>query len=162
MIVPFNDIPKWCKLWIFPSSRKFYPQEISELQESIEKFLNEWTLNGTPIINSYQVKYDRFIIIAVDNSEISLSVESIDTLTNFIIELQKKYDLMLLDKINVCYKQGEFVQYKDLKEFKKLIKARGVSQKTIVFDNMISTVEELEFDWEINIMDSFLGRLLQK
>ena len=107
---------------------------------------------------------DQYIDLLNKDANINnvLELESIDTLTNFIIELQKKYDLMLLDKINVCYKQGEFVQYKDLKEFKKLIKARGVSQKTIVFDNMISTVEELEFDWEINIMDSFLGRLLQK
>ena len=38
MIVDFKEIPKWCKLWIFPSSRKFYPQEIEGLKERIEEF----------------------------------------------------------------------------------------------------------------------------
>lgn len=79
----------------------------------------------------------------------------------FILELEKKLDVILLDKINVCYKQGEFVQYKDLIEFKKLMKNKSVSEKTIVFDNMITTKEELENDWEINITDSWLGRFLK-
>ena len=78
------------------------------------------------------------------------------------MELEKDLDVVLFDKINVCYKQGEFVQYKDLKEFKKMMKNKGVSKKTIVFDNMITTKAELENDWEINIMDSWLGRFLQE
>jgi hypothetical protein len=160
MIVDFNKIPNWCKLWIFPSSRKFYPQEIEGLKEQIEDFLTNWTNEGQSLASSYQLKYDRFIIITVDNSEISLTLKAHDSLTTFILELEKLYDIVLLDKINVCYKQGEFVQYKDLKEFKKMMKSKGVSKKTIVFDNMITTKAELESDWEINIMDSWLGRLL--
>ena len=160
MIVDFKKIPNWCKLWVFPSSRKFYPQEIEGLKQRIEEFLTNWTNEGQSLECSYQFKYDRFIIISVDNSEISLSLKAHDTLTAFILELEKLYDIVLLDKINVCYKQGEFVQYKDLKEFKKMMKNKGVSKKTIVFDNMIITKAELENDWEINIMDSWLGRLL--
>ncbi len=160
MIVDFNKIPNWCKLWVFPSSRKFYPQEIDGLKERIEAFLTNWKNEEQSLISSYQLKYDRFIIISVNNSEISLSLKAHDTLTAFILELEKNYDIILLDKINVCYKQGEFVQYKDLKEFKKMMKNKGVSKKTIVFDNMITTKKELKNDWEINIMDSWLGRFL--
>jgi len=161
MIVDFKKIPNWCKLWVFPSSRKFYPQEIEGLKERIEEFLNSWTNEGQSLECSYKLKYDRFIIISVDNSEISLSLKAHDTLTAFILELEKLYDVVLLDKINVCYKQGEFVQYKDIKEFKKMMKNKGVSKKTTVFDNMITSKAELKNDWEINIMDSWLGRLLK-
>ena len=160
MIVGFSTIPEEAKIWVFPSSRKFYPQEIEGLKQRIEEFLTNWTNEGQSLECSYQFKYDRFIIISVNNSEISLSLKAYDTLTAFILELEKLYDIVLLDKINVCYKQGEFVQYKDLKEFKKMMKSKGVSKKTIVFDNMIITKAELENDWEINIMDSWLGRLL--
>ena len=162
MIIDFNKIPKWCKLWVFPSSRKFYPQEIEELNKSIEVFLNNWTNNGQSINCSYKLVYNRFIIVTADNSEITLTLEAHDKLTAFILELETKYEIVLLDKINVCYKQGEFVQYKDLKEFKKMIKNKGVSPKTIVFNNLITSVEEYEKDWEINIMDSWLGRMLKK
>lgn len=161
MIVDFDKIPKWGKLWVFPSNRKFYPQEIDEIKKTLEDFLTDWENEGEPIKCSYQLKYDRFIIISADDSDISLSLKAHDSLTALILELESKLEIILLDKINVCYKQGEFVQYKDLKEFKQLIKNRGVSKKTIVFDNMIVTKEELEKDWEINIMDSWLGRNLK-
>lgn len=161
MIVDGNQIPKWCKLWVFPSSRKFYPQEISELKESVEEFLNKWNNNGQSLSCAYKLVYDRFIIITVDDSEIILSLKAHDELAAFIQELEKRFEVILLDKINVCYKQGDFVQYKDLIEFKKMMKSKGVSQKTVVFNNMITTKEELESGWEINIMDSWLGHFMK-
>lgn len=161
MIVDFDSIPNWCKLWVFPSSRKFYPQEIEGLKDSIEDFLTNWSNEEQDLDCSYTLKYDRFIIITVNDSDVSLSLKAHDSLTAFILSLETKYDIVLLDKINVCYKQGEFVQYKDLIEFKKMIKTGGVSKKTTVFDNMITTKEALENDWEINIKESWLGRLLK-
>ena len=49
----------------------------------------------------------------------------------FILSLEAKYEILLLDKINVCYKQGEFVQYKDLKEFKKMMKNKATTMTTV-------------------------------
>jgi len=161
MIVDFDKIPDWCKLWVFPASRKFYPQEISELKESVETFLKDWNSETEALKSAYQIKYDRFIIITVDDSEIKLPIETHNALSDFIQSLEKKYNLVLMDKINVCYKQGEFVQYKDLIAFKKMIKSKGVSPKTIVFNNIISTKEELATQWEINIMDSYLGHFFK-
>ena len=160
-MVEFEEISENAKLWVFPSSRKFYPQEIEGLKNAIEKFLKNWKNGQETLKVSYELRYNRFILIAVDNSEITLSLESHDALISLIQQLEDNYQVLLLDKINVCYKQGEFVQYKDLKEFKKLIKSRGVSSKTIVFDNMIGLKKDLEFDWEINIMDSWLGRFIK-
>jgi hypothetical protein len=158
MIVTFDQIPDWGKLWIFPSSRKFYPQEISELKQCLEEFLNNWNSETVEIKSAYQIKYNRFIIISIDDSKNPLSLEAHNALSEFIQNLEKKYKLVLLDKINVCYKQGEFVQYKDLIAFKKMIKNKGVSQKTTIFNNLITDKASLEKDWEINIMDSYLRR----
>ena len=161
MKVDFNKIPKQGKIWVFPSSRKFYPQEIAGLKERIEDFLTDWDNQDISLNSAYLLKYDRFIIIGADDTSQSLSLQTHDLLITFIQELEKIFDVILMDKINVCYKQGEFVQYKDLKEFKKMMKAKGVSQKTTVFNNMIILKEELDYDWEINIMDSWLGRFLK-
>ncbi|WP_456422605.1 ABC transporter ATPase [Lutibacter sp.] len=161
MIVTFKEISQNSKLWIFPSSRKFYPEELPEIKNSIEVFLTSWLHNSIPLKCAYQLKYGRFIIITVDDTENNLSLEAHNLLIEFIQELEKSLKVILLDKINVCYKQGEFVQYKDLKDFKKMIKSKGVSQKTIVFNNLITTKGELKQNWEINIMDSWLGHFLK-
>ncbi len=161
MIVDFNKIPEQGKVWIFPSSRKFYPQEIDGLQQRISTFLNTWEDQNNSLTCAYTLKFDRFIIFAIDSSEINLSLKAHEDLTTFIQELENRYKIMLLDRMNVCYKQGDFVQYKDLKAFKKLIKDKAVSKKTVVFNNMINVKEELNYDWEINIMDSWLGRFVK-
>lgn len=161
MIVDYKQIPDAGKLWVFPSSRKFYPQEIAELKERIEFFLTEWDNQENVIKCSYSLKFDRFIIITADDSDNNLSIEAHNLLTIFIQELEKIYTIILMDKMNVCYKQGEFVQYKDLIAFKKMIKDKGVSKKTIVFNNMITTKSELKYNWEINIMDSWLGYFMK-
>ncbi len=161
MIVGFSTIPEEAKIWVFPSSRKFYPQEIEEITKTLESFLLGWKSDRNEIECSYLIKHDRFILVTANDTENSISLEAHDALTTFIMELEKKLDIVLLDKINVCYKQGEFVQYKDIIEFKKMIKSKGVSDKTIVFNNMITVKEELRYNWEINIMESWLGRLVK-
>ncbi len=162
MIVDFDNIPNQGKVFVFPSSRKFYTHELTELNQYISSFLTESDLKNEGVTYAFDIRYQRFIIFAVDNTVQNLSTHFYNTLTQFIQNLEKKYNVVLLDKINVCYKQGEFVQYKELDEFKNLVKNRGVSKKTVVFNNLINTKEELEYDWEINITDSWLGRLLKK
>lgn len=160
MYVAFEKLPDDAKIWIYQSSRKFYPDEIKKITQQIEGFLTSWNDNGIDIIASYQLKYNRFIIIAVDQTLDTLSIDAIDDSVGFILALQAEYNVELLDKLNVCFKQGEYVQYKDLKEFQKLLKKKAVSAKTIVFNNLINTKQEFEDNWEIPITESWHSRFL--
>ena len=160
MLVDFNQLPDTSKIWIYQSDRKFYPQEVDEIKQNIEVFLNTWKNKEEDLKASYQIKYNRFIIIAVEPTDSSLTVEAIDTSVMFIMQLQETYKIELLDKLNVSFKQGEFVQYKELKAFQKLVKSKSISAKTIVFNNLINTKEELESDWEIPITESWHSRFL--
>ena len=52
-------------------------------------------------------------------------------------ELETDLSIDLLDKMNVSYKQGKFIAYKSLIDFKTMAKKRSVSPKTIVFNNLV-------------------------
>lgn len=157
MTVSFSELADSSKIWIFPSSRKFYDNEMPEILTKIESFLKDWT----ELKCGFELKYDRFIIIGVDTSKENLTLKQHDDLTIFIQKLEAEYEVTLLDRINVCYKQGQFVQYKDLIDFKKMLKAGSVSKKTLVFDNMITEKQYLEYDWEIPITESWLNRFIK-
>ena len=60
--------------------------------------------------------------------------------------------------MNVCFKQGEYVQYKELKEFKQLVKNKAVTAKNIVFDNLITNKHDFQNYWEIPIEESWYNR----
>lgn len=160
MLVEFDNLPDTSKIWIYQSNRKFYTEEVPEITKKTERFLEDWTNNNKAIEASFKMHYDRFIILAVNDVQYPLSIDAIDASVGFIIGLQNEYAIELLDKLNVCFKQGKFVQYKDLKTFQKLIKNKSISEKTIVFNNLINTKEELKDNWEIPITDSWHNRFL--
>jgi hypothetical protein len=160
MFVDYTSISNDAKVWVYPSDRKFYSTEIDEIEKKIKKFAENWKLDDENFKVSYRFLYNRFIILVADDSETTLTNADIDTSVSFILQLQETYKVNLLDKMNVCFKQGEYVQYKELKDFKKLVKNKAVTAKTIIFDNLINNKEDLENYWEITIEDSWYNRYL--
>ena len=119
MFVDFEEIPEDAKVWVYPSSRKFYPNEIEVIEEKIKKFIESWKSDDTSFKASYKFLHNRFIILTADDIATELSNADIDTSISFILSLQETHEVALLDRMNICFKQGEHVQYKDLKDFKK-------------------------------------------
>ncbi len=161
MIVDYKELPETAKVWIYPSSRKFYDTEIDGIHEKITSFLSSWKTEEEDFKVSYKLLYNRFIVLFADDSKIPLLNPDIDASVLFILQLQQEYSVELLDKMNVCFKQGQYVQYKDLKDFKKLLKNKSVTGKSIVFDNLVTTKDEFENYWEVPISESWYSRFLK-
>lgn len=62
--------------------------------------------------------------------------------------------------MNVSYKQGEFVAYKTLLEFKKMAKEKAVSKNTVVFNNLVINKYEYENAWEVPASESWHNRFV--
>ncbi|NCF31398.1 MAG: ABC transporter ATPase, partial [Bacteroidetes bacterium] len=46
MFVPFDQLPDQSRVWIYPSNRRFTPDELSSIREKAEAFLKQWTAHG--------------------------------------------------------------------------------------------------------------------
>ena len=160
MTTDYTKMPDESKVWVFPSQKKIYTNEVENIEKKISDFILSWEEKNTGLQASFTVKYNRFIVIFAD-SETSISTDTTNQLISFIIELQAELETELMDKMNACFKQGEYVQYKDLKDFKKLIKDKGVNKNTIVFDNLISTKMEFDEYWEVPASESWYGNMFK-
>ena len=158
MLVDYTSLADNSKVWIYPSSKKLYPQEVEKINEQVTDFLKNWKQNDLPIPASFQLAHKRILIVITD-AEMPLLTDAINELVSFILTLEQEYNTVLMDKMNPCFKQGIYVQYKDLKSFKKLIKDKAVNKNTIVFDNTIQTKMEFENYWEVPAKDSWYGNL---
>lgn len=158
MFVDSKELSEEARVWVYPSSRKFYSQEIDDLKSKLKEFANNWIEDEEALV-SCELIHDRFVVFYVEEN-ITITNAYLNEKVAFIIQLQETYEIELLDKMNVCFKQGEFIQYKDVKAFKKLLKNRAVSSKAIVFDNLVQTKYELKNYWEVPITESWYNRLL--
>ncbi|WP_440879999.1 ABC transporter ATPase [Tenacibaculum sp. C7A-26P2] len=159
MFIESSALSDEARVWVYPASRKFYAQEVDEIINKLHSFVSSWKKSSMDFQASFELKYNRFIIFFAENN-IQLTNNDIDEQVSFILTLQNEYKLDLLDKMNVCFKQGEFVQYKEIKAFKKLLKEKAVSPKTIVFDNLVQSKYDFENYWEVPITDSWYNRFL--
>lgn len=160
MLVDFNNLPEDARIWIYQCNRTFTDAEIDELRIRISAFLEDWTAHGAQLKAAFKMPYKRFIIIGLDQSAATASGCSIDASVHFIQTLEEKYNVDLLDRMNVSFKQGEFVAYKDLQEFKKMVKNKSVSANTIVFNNLVNTKGEMDEYWEVPLAESWHSRFL--
>lgn len=151
-------MPLDSRIWIYPSNRKFSDEEVVEIKVSLEKFIEEWSAHGAALEASFDIRYNRFVILAVNQDVQAASGCSIDSSVQFIQQLENKYQVDLLDKMNVTFKNGEFIAHKSLIDFKKMAKEKAVSASTVVFNNLVNTIEELNESWEIPAQDSWHSR----
>lgn len=152
MLKSIESLSDDSRVFIYPGSRKFYPQELPVIREKLEEFCQ--SLEGVEL--AFEIKYDRFLVFVVaDRTPLDLDQQNI--LVDFVQGLENEFSIVLLDKVNVCFKQGEYVQLKEVKDFKKLIKNKGVSKNTIVFDLLINTKDEYEQFFEVPAQDSWVS-----
>ena len=160
MVVNFDSLPQTSRIWIYQCDRSFSDSELEEISEKLTTFLEGWTAHGADLNSGFEIKYKRFIIIALDQKVNAATGCSIDASVKFIQELETAYKVDLMDKMNVSYKQGEYVAHKTLTDFKKMAKEKAVSKNTIVFNNLVNTkAEYLEF-WEVPASESWHSRFV--
>ena len=103
MLIPFENLPEESKIWIYQSNRKFSDAEFSEIETDLISFLEKWEAHSVGLESSYQLKYNRFIIIAVNQDVQAATGCSIDKSVQFIQNLEQKYSVDLLYKMNVSF-----------------------------------------------------------
>ncbi|WP_431160441.1 ABC transporter ATPase [Flagellimonas beolgyonensis] len=160
MLVDFNELPDHSRIWIYQSNRGFSEGELQELEQSLTEFLKQWTAHGSDLHAGFEIKYNRFIVIGLDQSNASASGCSIDASVHFIQGLEQRFQVELLDRMNVSFKQGEYVAYKSLQDFKKMAKEKAVSPNTIVFNNLVATKQEYLDSWEVPASESWHSRFV--
>ena len=160
MLVSFDKLPLNSRVWVYSSNRKFIQKEIISIRKDLEIFLSNWTSHNQNLETGFELRYDRFIIIAVNQEINNASGCSIDNCVRFIKKLENKYEVDLLDKMNVIYKQDKHLYHKKLNEFISMYKNNLVSLNTVVFNNLVNTVGEYKLKWEVPVKESWHNRFM--
>ena len=161
MYVNFENLPDNSRVWIYQSNRTFSKTELDSISRDLSEFLSGWTAHNLNLEAGYEIPYNRFIVLGVNQQITQASGCSIDASVRFIQGLEARYEITLLDKMNVTFKQGDFFAHIPLNEFVKLAKAKSVSKDTIVFNNLVDTKSDYRLFWEVPARDSWHNRFIK-
>lgn len=158
MFVPFDLLPDHARVWIYPSSRSFTANERALIREKAKVFIEQWTAHGAELQAGIDLPYDRFFVLGLNESVQSASGCSIDSSVHFIQSLENDFDVTLLDKMNVTYRNNDNIEYIPLNEFRIKAKKKQINANVIVFNNLV--INKLEYDslWEVPASSSWHSR----
>lgn len=157
MLSSFDEMPLDSRIWIYQADRIFTPAEKTIVEERIGSFINTWASHGKPLKASFQLFFDRFIIIAVDESYYSASGCSIDSSVEMIRILEKELDIQLLDRSNIAYKRNGEIVLSNIGNLKEDVRTGKIAPETVVFNNTITTLAELEEKWQMPASDTWIA-----
>ncbi|MFI5141362.1 MAG: ABC transporter ATPase [Bacteroidia bacterium] len=148
------------RVWVYLSNKPFDEQTENSLQADVQNFLLGWNAHGKALTASSEILHHHFIIIKADEEQYSASGCSIDKQFQFIKETEKKYNLNLLDRLIVAYKNGNSVFVTHSSKIPQLLKDGVIDENTIVFNTTLSNDNEYKTAFEIPLKESWLSKFL--
>ena len=157
--VPFAEMPDHARLWVFAAERDLTPAERDAVLRTVDAFLAGWAAHGAPLTAARDLRYDRFLLVAVDERAAGVSGCSIDALTRQLRQLERQFALALLDNAPVHFRLGPAVERASRARFRELAESGTVSPATIVFDNTAATVGAVrQGHWETEAHRTWVAR----
>ena len=158
MQISFSELPSHARVWIYQSDRVFTQEELTKIEAASQGFLTQWTAHGSELKAGVDFRYDRFIILGLNESIQSASGCSIDASVRFIQSIEEEFSVILMDKMNVTYRNKDHIQYIPLKDFRKMAKKKQIPSSAIVFNNLVLDKGEYETQWEVPASSSWHSR----
>ena len=143
------------RVWIYQSDRKLTADEVVQIQMNLDNFTRSWTAHNYQLKAKAEIRYDRFLVLIVDESQAGASGCSIDKSVNFMKQLEQQFGINLFDRFNLAYRDGGEVVSVPRHQFEDLLKAGIINTETIVYNNLVQNVTELQTKWEVPFKDSW-------
>ncbi len=150
------------RVWIYQSNKALNDQQAEELQQKLNDFTQSWTAHNNQLLAGAQVKYNRFIILVVDESQAGASGCSIDKSVRFLKDIETEFGIDLFDRFNLAYRDGEQILSAPRAQFEALISNGKITADTIVFNNLVKDLNELQTKWEVPLKNSWHQQMFGK
>ncbi|HTD39535.1 MAG TPA: hypothetical protein VK671_02865 [Mucilaginibacter sp.] len=149
------------RVWIYQSDKELYDEQVKQLHEILNNFTAEWTAHNHQLKAKAEIRYNRFLILIVDESQAGASGCSIDKSVNFMKRIEQQFGINLFDRFNLAYREGKKVLSTPRHNFEELLKTGKINTDTIVFNNLVQDLKQLDTKWEVPFKDSWHAQLFR-
>ena len=156
----FAHLPATSRVWIYQADRAFTDSEATAIQGAIGDFVSKWLAHKAKVIGDGALFYQRFILLVADEEKLAVSGCSIDSTVRFVKDMGSQYGVNFFDRFYTCYINDSKVDGSDFETLKGLYQGGMITNDTIVFNNLVNTIEGLKNQWQVPLQDSWHKKLM--
>lgn len=160
MLTDINKMPPDARVWVYQCNRTLTETEIKTVLARTTVFTDSWTAHKQDLQAGFDIRYNRFLILIIDEKQAMASGCSIDSSVHFIQTLEKELGVSFFDRMLFAYRDGDRVEVLPRAAFESAVRTGKISDDTIVFNNLVQTKRELDSAWEVPMKNSWHKQLL--
>lgn len=149
------------RVWTYIISKQLSAEELQQLNLDGKNFVASWKAHENQLSAGFEILQGKIIIIKVQEDIASASGCSIDVLLRFIKDSEKKFNIELLNRLLVAYKNNENVEIVHSSKIKDLLISGAITENTIILNTSVANEQELN-SWEQKLKDTWLNKYLEK
>lgn len=158
MEVAFNTLPESSRVWIYQADRLFTKEDKEIISTALSSFLQQWTAHGNTLKAAFDLPFDHFIIIGLDEQQADASGCSIDGLFRVLQQLSAETQIDFFNRNRIAFKKQEDIVLIDRALLKE--KASEWNARTLTFNNLVQTKAALQTEWIVPAEGTWLKRYL--
>lgn len=143
----FDQLSPESKVWIYTTDRVLTEEDKVVINDAMSRFLPQWAAHGNALFGDYSVVRDRFLILAVDESQAGASGCSIDTSVRFIKDLGTHLKVDFFNRLNMIIEEDGQLRTVHISDLKN-------HPEAIVFNPMITRLSDLRENWMVKVSES--------
>lgn len=150
------------RVWIYQCNRFLQKEEIHKIEQILQEFVAQWTAHGNQLAGSFEIRYGLFVVLFVDEQKAMVTGCSIDKSVHLLKRIEQELGISLFDRMRIAYRSqvDEPIHLVSHDDFRKLLATGEINLDTaVVFNNMITSVEELRTKWEVPIKASWHAKV---
>jgi hypothetical protein len=154
-----EDFSPTSKVWIYQSSRLFFISEALEMEDMLQEFVTNWKSHGAPVKGFANLFFGRFIVLMADESATGVSGCSTDSSVHLIKAIEKKYNVELFNRQLLAFILHDKIEQLPMAQVPYAITNKFINEKSLYFDNTITTKKQLETEWIVPAGETWLKKL---
>lgn len=150
------------RLWIYQSDRFLTDEEMRTVEQTLQEFVTQWTAHGNQLAGTFEIRHKLFVLLMVDEEKAMVTGCSIDKSVYLLKKIEQALGISLFDRLQIAYRNDldKPIQVASQDGFRKLLAGGEVDpDAVVVFNNMITSVEELDTKWEVSMKDSWHAKV---
>ena len=156
MYLSHSELPDDARIWIFQSTAFLEYEKIERISARLMNFLRDWQAHGEDLKASFDIRYDRFIVVYLDEASYQATGCSIDKLIHQIQALEKELNISLMDRTQIAYRDDNgMIDTMHMTVFRAALESGDLDENSVVFNNLIETKKDLYQNWEVPVSRSW-------
>jgi len=161
MSSPLDQLVSESRIWVYGAERALSSEETLYISTKLQEFVSNWVSHRQELRAGADVLHNRFLVIAVDETNAEASGCSIDGSVRYLQELGAEMGIDFFNRMRFSFRDsGGNILTVGRDEFKELYRNGQLNNDSIVFDPLVKELGELRQIFERPLEDSWHSRMV--